>query len=146
MMGDERVRCGGQAAETRMRGDFLRRGLGWSRMTISMSQPRRPRKCIRRSTEKPSRRKRESAEILGWLMRRWRAARDWERRRAARMRLMATASRTLVCFSWALGRRRSAKTLPELLMMGILLLFFGLAFFGMACLMFGAGCVQSLRD
>src|SRR5579863_4551584 len=59
---------------------------------------------------------------------------------------MATARRTLVCFSWALGRRRSAKTLPELLVMGILPSFLGLAFFGMACLIFDAGCVQPLRD
>jgi hypothetical protein len=56
---------------------------------------------------------------------------------------MATARRTLVCFSWALGRRRSAKTLLEPLKIGISLLLLGMAFFGMAGLLFGA---RSLPD
>ncbi len=72
-----------------------------------------------------------NAELAG-------GAGHWERRRLARMWLMATARRTLVCFSCALGRRRSAKTLPELLTMRILPLFLGMAFLGVACLIFAA--------
>ena len=80
---------------------------------ISTSWFSNVRKRIKRSTEKPSSRYFERADILGWLMPSNSAALPCDTPRRRRTSLIATASRTLVWRSPASAKPRSAKTFPE---------------------------------
>ncbi|HZV88681.1 MAG TPA: hypothetical protein VFF95_14110, partial [Candidatus Binatus sp.] len=49
-------------------------------------------------------------------------------------------------FLLGVGEAEIGEDIAELLKIGILPLFLGMAFLGMACLIFGASCAQPLRD